>query len=429
MTSIPPVLNNEFQGEPGDATLALIARAASLSIIGKKDVAIQKALELPKKTLRRYRREWGSYWEAACDSARNHILKSVRAQVGTSGILDDPDEYIRLAKAAEKIACTKNEKLFPTHRKTTLCSFYEDYYLKTCHFEARDCTIYQYRIALRLWQKITGDPPLESITAETLTFFRDVLAKCRGVTTVTRAKPVTVASRLRIVQTLLDKAGPAGRGNRDARGIISTVPWIRRPRFFPVEHPLVTPEMFRAVYQATAGMDVPVISGIKSPEWWRALLVVTFNTQLRRRTLFEMEMTDIDWKNARLVLPPGRLKAGRAMVIHLTGVALEHLRIIRTEREKVFPWGMDMTTFHKYFHRLQNLAGIPKAEHFGLHRIRSTVATILWEDSPQAAQYSLGHTSARTTANHYVTGSGIVARALDALSQPWTTADVAKGGA
>lgn len=65
-----------------------------------------------------------------------------------------------------------------------------------------------------------------------------------------------------------------------------------------------------------------------------------------------------------------------------------------------------------------DLAGIPKAQHFGLHDIRKTVGTNLWASSPQAAQFVLGHSNVAVTAKHYVDQTSIVAAAVDRLKQP-----------
>jgi integrase len=68
---------------------------------------------------------------------------------------------------------------------------------------------------------------------------------------------------------------------------------------------------------------------------------------------------------------------------------------------------------------LQDSAGIPRKEHFGLHVIRKTAATVLAGFSPQAAQLALGHRSLTTTVNHYINPTSIVAAALDAMPQPF----------
>jgi integrase len=120
-------------------------------------------------------------------------------------------------------------------------------------------------------------------------------------------------------------------------------------------------------------------------------------------------------------------------MIHLNPSCIVALTKILPEshpRELVFAWrsGDKCSVLDDYldkayarqFVALQNKAGIPEDERFGLHMLRKTHGTILWEQSPGAAQYALGHTSMAITQAHYINGGPMVARALDALEQPWT---------
>ncbi len=225
---------------------------------------------------------------------------------------------------------------------------------------------------------------------------------------------------------MLDKLGPPGRGNRDALGVLDRVPWVQRPRLEEKIPKTVATELIADCLKAAVAMNWPIIPGIRPPAWWRALLIVVWNTALRRSTLFSMRLEDVDWEKSRLVLPAARMKSRRPMIVHLNSHAIAALRSIYTEvryRTLVFPMAADESPrtarhFHEAFHRLQDEAGIPKKHHFGLHSIRRTVATALYEVSPGAAQFALGHTTADVTRKHYVDGGGLVARALDALPQP-----------
>jgi integrase len=229
----------------------------------------------------------------------------------------------------------------------------------------------------------------------------------------------TVRKYLFHIQSILDKAGQPGPRNRDAAGTLESVPWIRPPRTDLAFPKVIRLELLESVYLAAAGMEYPSFPGIDAPTWWRSLLAIAFNTGLRRRTLFELRMDHIDWQQCRLVIPPRRIKSRRPTIVSLNAIAMEHLRALRTVRDLVFPWPCaDLTRFHKRFHDLQDLAGVPPAEHFGLHTIRKTMATLLWEESPQAAQYALGHTQMGVTKANYVNGQDIVARALAKLPQP-----------
>jgi integrase len=415
---------------PGNVTLALIARAAVLYTTGKTFPQIERAMKLKRRAVATWSKQWPQHWQAVCQSAQTQIVKTVQAQMGTAAVLDDVDSYIERADAADRLLAVKGKSLIEPSDKPTLCTFFESYVLPTCLYDVRPLTVAYYRNSLRLWRLITGDPPLEAVTTETMTLFRDAVSKRRGKSRHVRMSADSVASRLRAIQTILDKAGPPARRNRDARGLIPCAPWIRPPRV-TLKLPRVIPlEVFQAVYDATACMDAPRVPGIKPPAWWKALLVVAYNTQLRRRTLFEMRMDEIDWNGHCIRLPAERFKSGRPMIVHLNPAAVEALRGIRTDREFVFPWVdtrprefavEDPGPFYTQLHRLEDFAGLPRKEHFGLHAIRKTAATALAESSPRTAQLALGHTSLQTTINHYINPTAIIGAALDALPQPFGT--------
>ena len=103
----------------------------------------------------------------------------------------------------------------------------------------------------------------------------------------------------------------------------------------------------------------------------------------------------------------------------LNAAALAALTSIRTNRELVFPGFPQKTWFYKNWHKLLDLAGIDRAKHFGLHAIRANGAGMLWETSPAVAKFVLGHRSIGTTSRHYVNGTSMVARALEALPMPF----------
>jgi len=400
---------------PGQTTIDLMARAATLHVMDKGSREIEQVLDLKRGTVQVWANHWPEHWQMACQSAETQLVRMVKAQIGTAAILDDVDGYLERAETADRLA-----PIVPKWDKPTLCTFFESFVRPNCLYDVKPISLTTYLAVVKLWRLVTGDPPLDSITVQTLSFFRDATAKRRGLRPHTKTSATTVASHLRHLQMILDKAGPPGRRNRDAQGLIANPPWIRPPRMETKLPRVIAPEVFKRIYDATAGMDWPQVPGIRAPAWWKSLLVVAFNTQLRRRTLFEMRMDEIDWQGHCLRLPAGRLKARRPMIVHLNAAAMEALRAIRTTRELIFPRNAKYhTTFQKHFHHLQNSAGIPRKEHIGLHVIRKTAATALATISPQAAQLALGHTHLSTTINNYINPTAITCAALDAIPQPF----------
>jgi len=385
---------------------------------GGTNEEIADALGLSPSCFAYWKGKYGPIFDAIESELQREVTQWTRAAVGSDAVLDDPDLYFHRATSAEKWCQAAGEPLFPRPAEATLSTFFETYYLPTCLYGASESTIELYRIVLRRWVLLTGDPPLTSIDVALLTRFRDALSKMRGQR-LNRATPDTVACKLRRIQTLLDKAGPSGPRNRDAAGIIEKAPWIRQPRSEPREVRLVDPEEIGAVYLATVGMERPKIEGLKPPAWWRALIVLAWNTGLRRRTIFELTWDMCDFEKRYFKIPGRSMKAKRFQIQPFPEVVARHLHVIRrSEHGLIFPWPHGMRYFHRRWDKLLELAGIPVEKHFGLHDIRKTLATTLWGSDPQAAQFVMGHSSATVTARHYVSQTGIVARAVDAIPQP-----------
>ena len=309
--------------------------------------------------------------------AMEKSIRAVRTAAGTDAVLENPDDFLRRARAAEIWCNQRGRSLINSDGERTLRSFYHDYYEPVCLANVRERSKENFRQCIRRWAHITNDPPLAEITNVVMSRFKDALSKCRGKEPHMPISSTTVAKHIRHIQAIVDKAGPSGRGNRDAAGIIEKVPWVRPPKKHISPPRIIKPEFFDQVYTAAVGMEKPQLLGFKPAAWWRALIVLVYNTGLRKRTLFELRMTDIDWDKSRLVIPPQRMKSGRPHIMHLNETAKEHLMRIRTERERVFEWPFSDYHFFKMFHELQYIAGIPKKDHFGLHDIRKTLATAL----------------------------------------------------
>ena len=416
-------------GQPTRKTLNQIRRATAMIAAGLPQTEVVKALKVRPGTIVHWQNTHQKHWETEYDRAMEATVIVIRRQAGTDAVLEDPEGYVRSALVCERWARKKGRGLFPTEGHTTLKSFYETYYKPVRLSDVSGQTVATYESVIRLWCVITGDPPLGSVTAETLASFRNCIARLRGKQPASRTSPNTVRKYLRHLQAILDKAGPPGRRNRDAANLIPDAPWVKPPKARISQPRIVLPGHLSDTYTAAVAMNYPRIQGFKPPAWWRALLVVAFNTGLRRRTLFEMRIEEIDWDARCIRLPAKHMKAGRPHIAPLNHTAIEHLLAIRTDRELVFPWPYNVTYFDQCFHRLQDAAGIPREEHFGLHTIRKTLGTILYEVSPGAAQMTLGHMDQATTRNHYVRADQIVTRALDQLKQPDAFVGNAKGSA
>lgn len=307
----------------------------------------------------------------------------------------------------------------------TLSSIFEEHYRPLRLADATPEAVELYRLILRRWASVTGDPKVAAITPELLAQFVGQLRESRGIKRHGRLSPGgkmsvnTIRGYLRAVQTLLDFCGPRGRRSRDALGIVQQPPWLRPPRASLAAPRFIPLERLSECYKAARVMTFPRIRRVKPALWWRCLLAAVFNLGLRRGTLFAFRHEDIDWDQGLLEIPAQRMKSRRSHTLPLNPTATEHLGRVCNGPGVVFQWPLRLETVLDYLYRLEDAAGIPVEERFGLHAIRATASTILAEvSSPEIARMFLAHVPADTAMKHYINGQGMLAKALDAMPQP-----------
>ena len=403
---------------PTERVRALIVKAATLVVNGRTLGEVAAELSVTIVSLVDWQQRHREFWDLTTDVAMESTVATVRAWTGTDAIMEDPAHFQRMAERAERWLDKRGETLFCTDGVVTLSSFWADYYLPNCTANPSAAYLEQAGVILKRWRLFTGDPPLTEITNHILARYRDTLAASRGVQPGTTKQPRTVANHLHFLQRLLDKSGPVGRYNRDGAGILQTVPWTKPPRIPTPLPQIVASEVVGLVYEVAGRMDTPKIPGVDPADWWQALIAIGWNTGMRRGTIFELEMADVDWERRCLTIPPERLKADRGETIHLNPTAYAHLERIRGDRKLVFPWPGHPRCFDLRFHYVQDLAGIPRKDHFGLQTLRRTAGTALHKVSPSAARLALCHTTLAVTERHYVQREGAVAEGLDKLPQP-----------
>jgi len=399
---------------PGVQVIRGMMAATFAVAAGATLIEAAQAAGVSYDAMRDWERSHPGQWRTLVDNATKQIVEAVRAAAGTDAVFDDPSRFARQAARAERWLAQRDERLFPTS-EATLSSFYLDYFLPNCLSGTASDSRERYTGVLKLWRYFTADPPLQQITTAVLSKFRDCLLGMRGRQPHTRKSPNSVRTDLRHLQTVLDKAGPPARRNRDAAGILERVPYVKPPKALLRLPKLVELEQLQAVYLAAVAADVPRIPGIKPPAWWQALLVVALATAFRRRTLFALRMSDVNWRERCIIVDPSQVKNAVGRMMPLNDETFDHLQRIRTDRASLFPWPHDQKHFYEHFHRLQAAAGLPRAEWFGLHAIRRTAATLMWQHSPHVAQLVLGHSSLLVTAKHYVNGTVMLREAVNNL--------------
>jgi integrase len=411
----------------------LVDKAARLYASGMKLKGIGKAVGQSENFVRRLRERHAELWQKAVDSALSESRERVRRLAGTN-VVTEMEGYLARASHAERWARRKGEDVFPQKADAkggqyTLSQFFEQYYRPVCLVEASSESVKHYQSVLRNWAMLTGDPCLCEITNETLAKYRDAIMSMDGQRSGKPLSVHTIRTRLNHIQILLDKAGPPCKGNRDAAGYILHAPWVKLPRAVDCEPRTVPEDHIVDCYRAAERMPMPCWPCVTAPAWWRALIVVAYNVGLRARTLFELKLSDLDFEHRTIHVRPQTNKGRKDLWLPMNEIVHSHLLAIRGDREFVFDWPFSREMFRRYLKRLQREAGLEPSQYFGLHQLRKTCATVLWESDPAAAQLMLGHSSLQITQQHYVRSLGILTKASAAMPQPAAFAGVGREAA
>ncbi len=174
------------------------------------------------------------------------------------------------------------------------------------------------------------------------------------------------------------------------------------PQYPPIRVPDRVPEAwFSGEMQRlldAAGQEKTVLDGIPGGLWWRALLLLAYDTAERATAL-----TSLRWRNVRgssvLFVAEDR-KGRRRDILREIGedtlAALEAIRGDRGQDDLVFPWPRTRTYLWRRLEIILERAGLPHGRRDKFHRIRRTTASY-YEAAGGSAQRLLDHSDPATT--------------------------------
>lgn len=292
----------------------------------------------------------------------------------------------------------------------TLTQFYEAYVLP-CVRAPRgraEGTIEQDRIALRHWERVTGDPPLDAITQQTCAQF---MAGISDKSPATRRK---IAVHL---QFILDHAGPRDRRHRSAAQVVDFVPFLERPEFASREpEPAFTLHEIGLLIDAARRISpARPISIIDQPLWWASLIRFAWHTGLRR-----MNILNAHWAWLRsdgwLEIPSSRYKQNKTQRrFYLSEAARTAIYRVRSKEGRLLAWNGSLSHFRKKWNQLK--AVLPKGRRFGLKAIRRAALTWLAERNPLVARLVAGHRRLDVLEDFYVQRE-VVIQLLESMPIP-----------
>jgi len=325
-------------------------------------------------------------------------------------------------------------------------SFFADVYEPEFLAGAAPATIKDYRATIRYWRRLTRNPPLGDLRSSDLAEFKRALLQPaeihrqqqdpqlllfnpwdgdqqgtlfgpgRSMKPLARA---TINKHLRNLHAILNKTGPRTPGNRDALGLLETVPWTR-PVKEPKRRPRPAPEAaVAAIYRAADAADFPRIDYLAPADWWRALIVAAYTTGSRRGALLALRQADVDWEARRIRLEADEDKCDEERIKPISLLTLQHLVRIRNATEWLFPWPHSPVTWYRQWHRLQDAAGLKRPEHIKFHQLKAACGTALARSgaSPWAIQQRLDHSTLRTS-RYYINASREELDAIERMPVP-----------
>ena len=174
------------------------------------------------------------------------------------------------------------------------------------------------------------------------------------------------------------------------------------PQYPPIRVPERVPQAwFSSEMQRlldAAGQEKTVIDGIQGGLYWRALLLLAYDTAERATALTSLRWRDVQGRH--VLFPAETRKGGRRDIIREIGedtlAALEAIRGDRGLEDAVFPWPRTKTYLWKRLGIILERAGLPHGRRDKFHRIRRTTASY-YAAAGGSAQTLLDHADPATT--------------------------------
>jgi integrase len=240
-------------------------------------------------------------------------------------------------------------------------------------------TVEIYRFTLRAWGQFLGRPP-EVSDLEELSVAQFLAHRLRERSVATAAKDRTQ------IRALWEFAA--------RRKLTDQWPQLRRIRV-PERIPQawLTDELQRLL--EAAGERQGSIAGVPASAFWRAAILVCYETGCRVGELLGLEWRDVSPAGI-LFRAENRKGKTRDIFRPISAVVAEALEAIRRDRPEVFAWDRCYTNLWRHLGMICKAAGLPDDRLSKFHRLRKTHASYA-AAAGLDAQRLLDHASPATT--------------------------------
>jgi len=244
-------------------------------------------------------------------------------------------------------------------------------------------TLIAYETALGQWQRFSAKTPIDLIDARMLAEFQAKLLQ-----TVAAA---SVNCYCRHLLAIL-------RYYAEEDGLLRAPRWrkLKEPKRVPLA---LTVEEFSRVLAAAD--DWPgCIGGVAAGPWWKALLLVAWDTGLRFSAL--MELRAVDFRGDGVYCQPETQKDAEGQWFTLPPDTVAAVQAVQRRGARLFPCHVQAQTIGRWFRIILDHAGIyaPKGSGCRFHRIRRSKASYTKAAGGDATR-ELGHSQPSVTERYY----------------------------
>jgi len=164
---------------------------------------------------------------------------------------------------------------------------------------------------------------------------------------------------------------------------------LREYRRLPKAWTTTELERLLSAAAATPGM----IERVPAGGWWTALLLVMYDTGVRRRAAFSIEREHVDLDTGWLIVPAENQKQAVEQRFKLSDQTVDAIRRIwLPPRRLLFPWAFRKEQLYRHLKVILGRAGLPCGRADMFHKLRKTCASYIAKAAGlDAASRQLGH--------------------------------------
>ena len=265
---------------------------------------------------------------------------------------------------------------------STLVDVFENLYKPQRLINCNPETSRQYRFMLTLFERhLEYEPTIGDLTEAVVCGFLNTYSEGRSPATVNKAR-----NHLLAIWNFLAK-----------KQMVETFPDIRPIKCFQRTPVAWDTHQVELLLNSAAALPGEVVPGISRSQFFTTLLLLAYDTGLRRGALMGLRRADVDLRRGFVLAraETQKQKADQTLTIHRQTISAI-ADMWEPDREMLFPFPYHVGTLYYWITKINRLAGLPHSSRDKLHRMRRTTASYVKAGGGDPTQ-QLGHSSPAIT--------------------------------